>query len=730
MPSRKQETIVVQHRTIGRIRFNLSGLRARPYLANAMETLLHRSHGFKGAEARPVTGSLIILFDPATLTFEDVIEKVSETSALIKSMDQEALTGLAPERARSSTDLWGHGSIMLEAVKLIAMTGFIVFGLVRSIVFRSPLPGGVVAIATSLGMIPLALRGLADLGSGRGITLNLFLTSACVLAIGSGTAGAAIEIIWVSEVSRFLEEIIRDRSRRAVRDLLDSSTRSVFIVVDGVEVATSPMSVEPGDLISVRKGDRISVDGEITEGEALLNEATLTGRAEPEYRTVGDKVFCGMVVIQGKLLIRAEKTGGETNESQIMAAVEQSLANRAPAEIKADQLARQVTRLGLLTTFLTFVLTRDLGRTLAVQLIMACPCATALAASAAISTALGNAARNRTLIKGGLFLEKYTQSDCFCFDKTGALSDIDPTIEEIHIRSSWIETDKVISLAAAAEGDSFHPVAAALRKLSDQHEYSTDELSDSEEILGRGVRAKIGDDMVSVGNLHFMQDQSVNVSYFKTKDASLRQRGLSVVYITRNNKVQGIIGLTFKPRKGARETIDGLKRLGIRDFHIISGDSEESVAQMADITGIDKWLANALPEDKADYVRRLEDSGKKVVMVGDGVNDTLALSKAFVGVAMGKDGAETAILVSDITIADSDPARLLELRKLGNETFRVIDQNYNLAVTSDLIAAGLVVLGILNPVAAGVIHMIHFGGIALSSLSLITPSPRISSSVN
>jgi manganese/zinc-transporting P-type ATPase C len=729
MSDQSKGTIAVQHKTIGRMRLNIPGLRTRPYFANAMEASLHRSHGVKAADARMATGSLIILFDPRTLTFEDVLEKVTETAALIKAMDREALAALEPETALSSTDFWGHQSIMLEAVKLVAMTGFIVFGLVRSIVFRSPLPGPFVAIATSVGMIPLALRGLADLGSGKGITLNLFLTSACVLAIGSGTAGAAIEIIWVSEVSRFLEEIIRDRSRRAVRDLLDSSTRSVFVLVDGVEVETSPTSVAPGDLISVRKGDRISVDGEIAQGEATLNAATLTGRAEPEYRTIGDKVLCGMVVIQGKLLIRAEKTGKETYESQTMETVERSLGNRAPVEIKADQLAQRVAKMGVLTTLLTFILTRDLGRTLAVQLIMACPCATALAASAAISAALGNAARNRTLIKGGLFLEKYTQSDCFCFDKTGALSDIDPTIEEIHTRSTWIETGKVISLAAAAEGDSLHPVAGALRKLSRQQEYSTDKLSDTEEILGRGVRAKIGNDLVSVGNLHFMQDQSVNVSYFKTKVASLRQRGLSVVYISRNNKALGIIGLTFKPRKSVRETIDGLRLLGIEDFHIISGDSEESVAQMATITGIDKWLANALPEDKADYVRKLEDSGKRVVMVGDGVNDTPALSKAFVGVAMGKDGAETAILVSDITIADSDPARLLELRKLGKETFRIIDRNYTLAFTSDLVAAGLVVLGILNPVAAGVIHLIHFGGIALSSLSLISPFPQNSSSV-
>ncbi|MFH0959556.1 MAG: heavy metal translocating P-type ATPase, partial [Pseudomonadota bacterium] len=678
MPNPDKAAFVVKHKTIGRMRIAIFGLRTRPDLGKALETFLNLSHGLKGVEARPLTGSLIILFDPEKLTPENVVEMVSQQTALIKSKEREALAALEPKRALSSTDFWGHQSIALEAVKLVAMTGFIVFGLVRSIVFRSPLPGPFVAIATSVGMIPLALRGLADLVSGQGITLNLFLTSACVLAIGSGTAGAAIEIIWVSEVSRFLEEIIRDRSRRAVRDLLDSSTRSVFVVVDGVEVETSANAVAPGDIISVRKGDRICVDGSITEGEAMINEASLTGRAEPEYRTAGDKVFCGMIVIQGKALIRAEKTGEETLESETMANVEMSLANRAPAEIRADDLARRVTKVGILTTLFALVITRDLERSLAVQLIMACPCATALAASAAISAALGIAARNKTLIKGGVFLEKYSQSDCFCFDKTGALSDIDPVIEEIHPRSAWIESDRIISLAAAAEGDSLHPVAAALRKLSHQAGHANDELVQSEEILGRGVRSKVGNDEVSVGNLSFMNEQGINVSYFKKSDASLRQRGLSVVYVSRNNKVQGIIGLTFQPRAGAKETIDGLKHCGISNFHIISGDSEEAVVEMARTLGIDNWRSNALPEDKAAYVLKLQDAGKKVVMVGDGVNDTLAMSKAFVGVSMGKDGAETAILASDITIADSDPLRLVELRQLGKETFRVVEQNYAL----------------------------------------------------
>lgn len=727
MSATHKKSFVVQHQTIGRIRIRVSELRTRPDLAGAMEEFLDRAQGLRGVEARSITGSLIIFFDPSTLKPETVVEKVSEMTALLKSMDQEAITGLAMEKELASANLWERQSIIFQAARLITLTGFIVFGLVRSTLFGAPLPGNVVSAAAGMGMIPLALRGVVDLKEGRGITVNIFLTTACALAIVSGSAAVALEVIWVSEVSRFLEEIIKDRSRRAVRELLDSSTRNVFVIVDGVEVETSPMSVMPGDLVSARKGDRICVDGVIADGEALVNEASLTGRAQPEFRTVGEMVFCGMIVLQGRLLIRAEKTGRETLESRNMAEAENSLVNRAPCEIRADQLAREVTRIGSLATFLALLITGDLGRTLAVQLVMACPCATALAASAAISAAMGISARNKTLVKGGVFLERYNQGDCFCFDKTGALSDIEPVIEEIHPRSSWIEPQKLISLAAAAEGDSIHPVALTLKKLSALEENTIDQSIQSEEVLGRGVRAKIGQDLVTVGNLLFMNEEGVNVSYFKNRDASLRQRGLSVVYVARNQKVQGIIGLTFRPRDGARETIDGLKRLGIKDFHIISGDSEEAVAEMARAVGVSNWISCALPEDKAAYVCKLEDKGKKVIMVGDGVNDTLAMSKAFVGVAMGKDGAQTAILASDITIADSNPTRLVELGKLGKETFRVIDQNYALSIGSDLVAAGLVVSGMLSPLAAGMIHMIHFGGIALSSFGLMSSFPPSSS---
>jgi cation-transporting P-type ATPase C len=455
----------------------------------------------------------------------------------------------------------------------------------------------------------------------------------------------------------------------------------------------------------------------------LVDEASYTGRADPEYRTIGDMVLNGMIVTQGKLQIRAEKTGQDTHLAQTLAFVEKSLAQRAPSEQLADQLAKKLTKLSVVTSILTYILTRDFGRSLGVQLVMACPCATALAASTAITAALTNAARNKTLVKGGLYLERYTQGDCFCFDKTGALSATEPQIIEICPRSPWIQPDKIVSMAATAEGDSGHPVAAALKKASSQGRQSRNSFAENEEIIGRGVRAKVGDDRITVGSVQFMKDENVSVGYFKSSDANSRDQGLTVIYVAKNDKVQGIIGMAFRPREGAKQTIEGLRNLGVKDFHIISGDSEEPDINLSEFLGIGNYLANALPEDKAHYVQQLQDSGKRVVMVGDGINDAPAMSKAFVGVAMGKEGSEIAITASDITLSDSNLLRLVELRQLGIDTFTTVDQNYYLAVGTDLVAALLVATGTLTPLFAGVIHLAHVVGIFTSSSRLLTMSP-------
>ncbi|MGC8603529.1 MAG: heavy metal translocating P-type ATPase [Desulfomonilaceae bacterium] len=722
MPTFQKETFIMRHVTAGRVRVKLGPRRPREDFANALEIHLQRVDGVAQAEVRRLTGSLIVFFDPRKFTANQVFNMISETTLKVRSMDLNMLANFCPDRPLGPIATSNYKAVMTEALKLATITAFLGYSLVRCFIFHSPLSKGVVVIAAGLGIIPLALRAFKDLFEGKRGALNMFLATTCALAIISGAADVALEIIWIAEISRFLEELAQDRSKRAVQDLLNYSVRNVFLVVDGVEVETSSQSLVPGDIVSVRKGERVPVDGEVVSGAAMVNEATHTGRAELEYRKIGDKVLNGMIVVQGKLQIRAEKTGRDTYLAQALEFVEKSLSDRAPSEQRADQLAQKLTKLSIFASILTFILTRNFGRALGVQLVMACPCATALAASTAVTASLTNAARNKVLIKGGLFLEKYTQSDSFCFDKTGALSETDPKISEICPRSPWIEPEKIISMAALAEGDSGHPVATVLKKASFQNGNSRNISVENEEFIGRGVRAKLGDDTVMVGSLQFMREQDVNVGYFKKRDSDLRRRGFTVIYVARNDKVQGILGMSFKPRKGAKETIEGLKRLGIKDFHIISGDSEEAVSDISEFLGIHNYLSNAQPEDKARYVQQLQDIGKRVVMVGDGVNDAPAMSKAWVGVAMGKDGSEIAITASDITLSDSNLLRLVELRQQGMNTFRIVDQNYYLALCTDIVAAFMVATGALTPLFAGVIHLGHVVGIFTSSSRLLKMS--------
>ncbi|MGC8659767.1 MAG: heavy metal translocating P-type ATPase [Desulfomonilaceae bacterium] len=717
-----RETFLVQHVTFGRIRVKFRRFEPGARSVTILERHLRSIDGIREVHLRPVTGSLIIFFDPR-LTVNEILNITSEAVQKFRLMGLEGMAHSEPCRPTVTGFLADRRALIVEAISLAVLTAFCAYSLIRSFLFRPPLRENYLRFFAILGLIPLGVRAFRDLSEEHKGLLNTFLAFTCLLAIVSGATGMALEIIWIAGLSRLLEEMVKERSRRSVRELLDHSVRSVFLVRDGIEIETSAESLVPGDIVSVIKGDRIPVDGVVLSGEATLDGAAYTGRPEPDHFQEGGKVLSGLVVVQGRLQIRAEKTGRDTQLAQALEFVEKSLANRSPSEQRVDQLARQLTKLSILTSILTFVLTRDFSRALGVQLVMACPCATALASSTAVTAALTNAAGNGVLIKGGVCLEKYIQSDCYCFDKTGALSEIEPTVCEIYPRSTWIEPQKIVSMGAMAEGDSGHPVALALKKASLQYQDSRNTSIETEEFIGRGVRAQIGKDIVMVGNHGFMVEQNVNVSYFKTRDYELRKRGLTVIYVARNEKAQGMLGLGFKPRKESGESIQGLKRLGIKEFHIISGDSEEAVSSMAQSLGIPNYLPNALPGEKATYVQQLQDYGKRVVMVGDGVNDTPAMSKAWVGVAMGKEGSEIAINAADITLSDSNLLRLVELRQLGLKTFKTVDQNYYLAVFTDIFAAVLVGAGALTPLLGGAIHLIHVMGIVANSSMLLARAP-------
>jgi cation-transporting P-type ATPase C len=709
------EKFSICHAIHGRVRVKVKAGRVSEDQAQALTGWLATQGEVREVQVHPLSRSIILYYDPRTTSPRVVLDLVDRALTLLPTF----LT----DWPRGATNLAAPGVLWSGLLRVIGLTAFLGYHLVRSVLFASPLSPGIITLGAVLGGLPLLRDALRDLIQGRIIALNPFLASACVLAIATGESLTALEVVWVREIGDTLEKYVADRSRRAIREILEVSARNTCVWVDGMEVETPVDRVQRGDVVVVHPAEKIPVDGEIVQGESLVDESQITGRAEPEFRRAGDAVFAGTILQQGKLYISADKVGEQTYLSQVLALVEQSLANRSPAEKRADVLAARLTRLGLIATVTTFLVTRDLATAIAVQLVMACPCATVLAASTAVTAALTNAAQHLVLIKGGLYLERLKETDCICFDKTGTLTTDVPEVSEITTRSPTLKPERVLGLAAAAEAHNPHPLARALVEAARDADRITAPSAAPEIVLGRGVRAQMDGDLLVVGNLPFMQEENIDTRYFRGRTARMADTGQSVIYVAKNGKVQGVIGISYRVRPEVAAVLAGLRRAGIREMHLVSGDTEAVVRALAGRFNFEGSTGVLRPADKSRYVEELVAAGRQVAVVGDGVNDALALSRAQVGVAMGAGGAEAAIAAADIALADSDLSRLLFVRRLSRQTLRVMEQNYWLAVSTDLFGALLVIAGRLGPLMAGAIHVVHTLGIFLNSSRLLGWQP-------
>jgi cation-transporting P-type ATPase C len=708
-------TINLRHTIPGRVRVKVTPLVISEDQAQALSSWLGAQEAVREVQVHLLSRSIILYYDSQLTSSPAILDLVARALSLLPTF----LT----ERPGRATELTTPQGLWPGMLRVIGLTAFLSYHLVRSVLFGSPLSSGAITLAAVLGGLPLLRDTLRDLAQGRLLALNPFLASACVLAITTGESLTALEVIWVREVGETLEQYVADRSRREIRKILEVSVRNAYLWQEGMEVETPVARLRMGDVVVVHPAEKIPVDGEITQGEALVDESQITGRAEPEFKHVGDTVFAGTIVQQGKLFISATQVGEQTYLSQVLVMVEQSLAHRSLAEKRADLLAARLIRLGTAATLATLLITRDLATAIAVQLVMACPCATVLAASTAVTAALANAARHQVLIKGGLYLERLQEIDCICFDKTGTLTTDLPEVTEIITRTPALKPGRLLGLAAAVEAHNPHPLAQALVQAAQDAEQSAAPATSPEIVLGRGVRAQVDGSSLLVGNLPFMQEEGIDTRYFQSRAARLADTGQSVIYVAKNGKVQGIIGITYRVRPEVAAVLAGLRREGVREMHLISGDTEPVVRALAGRFALEGSAGTLLPADKSLYVEHLVAAEHQVAVVGDGINDALALSKAQVGVAMGAGGAEAALAAADIALADSNLSRLLYARRLSRQTMTVIDQNFWLAISTDIIGALLIIAGRLGPLMAGGIHVLHTLGILINSSRLLGWQP-------
>jgi len=586
-------------------------------------------------------------------------------------------------------------------------------------------PFSLTAIVALVAAIPLLKESLDDIQEGK-FTLQTFMGGTLILAVFFGEVTAAFEIIYILRGGMLLEEYIATRSKDEIHKLVELDIQKVYVLQDDVEIEMDIEDIQLGDIVVSRSGEKIPVDGYIQKGSAEINEAVINGRSEPEFKQSGDEVFAGTICEKGRIYTKVTGVGNSTYISRTMKEVEANLALKSNSELEADKLASRLLKLGSVLTVGTFVLTGSFINAFAVMIVMSCPCATVLAASTAISAGISNGAKNGILIKGGDALESVSRAEVFCFDKTGTLTTGKPIVTDI-LLSEGIKKEELIEYAAIAEYRNSHPIARSIVAYAQEHKIEIDQCTLSEVIPGFGVKAKIDDETILVGNKSLFSKYKISTKEYKSQIAAFLNDGKTVVLVAKEKKLLGVMAFTHEVRPKTREMIQSLRKQGVKHIVLLTGDEEKVASSFASSfseskeegnSGFDEVYANQTPHGKAQVIEELKKNYNNVVMVGDGVNDTFAMSKADVAISFAAGGSEAAIAVSDIAITHSHPEDVSYLYTLSKKSLEVVNQNYWLGTGTNLTGVAFASVGLLSPVAAGAIHIGHTVGIMANSSRL------------
>ncbi len=654
--------------------------------------------------------SLVLYVDNARSSVEEILRTLA-IAPLSRPSGEKMCSSSCAACAIHSPVNFKKKLVEFGLLSVCAVSWFVAEHVLGIVVVATPF--SLVAAISLFAALPLLKEAYEDIKARR-FSLQSFMSVTLLAAIFGGEAMAAFEIIYILRGGMLLEEWTAERSRREIHKLVELDVKNAYVLVDGLELEVALSDVREGDTVVVRSGEKIPVDGVVVFGMAEVDEALINGRSEPAVREEGDGVFANTLVEKGRIGIRVSAMGGNTYIARVLAKVEASLAQKSPSEIAADKLASRLLRLGTVLTAGTFLLTGSVLRAFSVMIVMSCPCATVLAASTAISAGIARGARENILIKGGQYLENVSQSTVFCFDKTGTLTTGKPVVSAIYL-AKGVDEATLFEHAALAEYRNTHPIAKAIVAYAKSIGVAPEASWHCDVFPGLGVKASCDTARVFVGNEKFFLQQKLSVDSLKALAQGHLEAGETVVYVASDKEVLGCIAFAHEVRQGTGEMLKALRARGVKHLVLLTGDAPSVAEAFATTYGFDGVYADLMPEEKAQIVQSLKKEYGKVVMVGDGVNDTLAMSQADVAIAFACGGSEAAIEVANIAITDSNPADIVKLYDLSYKSLRVVNQNYWIGTGTNLAGVGLAAVGLLSPVAAGAIHLGHTVGIMANS---------------
>ncbi len=607
-----------------------------------------------------------------------------------------------------------RGEVQVSKQGLITMAGVTASGLV--------LPDAVNAPLSIITNTPMMVSGLKDLYK-NGITSHVLESLAVGVSLWRKDYTAANFTSLLLEAGEYIEESTSDRSDALLRELIRPKAEEVWIDKDGVEEQIAYDLVKIGDIVIVASGDLISIDGHIVEGEALINQSSMTGESVSVTKGYGEKVMAGTIVEEGRIKIWAEQVGDDTSSAQVTKYIEESLSSKSSSSLKALKLADKLVPLTLGLSAFAYFTTRDWERVAAV-LQADYSCALKLATPVAFKSSLHKAGKSGIMIKNAQTLENLSEVDTVIFDKTGTLTQGELYVSDVLSFDKEWDNQKILSLAASTEEHYFHPVAEAVVRAAKEQSFEHIHHSEVGFIVAHGVTTEVDHKKVHIGSQHFLQDdENIDFSGHIATIQKYESEGKTVLCIGYDYKLLGMIAMIDTIRYNSKATIDELHRLGIKETIMLSGDKKEKAEDVAKDIGIDTVYAELLPTQKANIVKELVASGKKVVFVGDGINDAPALVEANVGISMSK-GAQIAKASADVSLLKDDISCVSDAIKLSQDTMKLIKSNFNITVGANSAILASATMGHISPITTAVLHNGTTVGILLNAIKGIKTKDR------
>ncbi len=557
--------------------------------------------------------------------------------------------------------------------------------------------------------------GLTSLLHGR-LTVSVLDATAVTVSMVRGDFATAGSVMFMLRLGEILEEWTHKKSVADLAGAMSLNVDKVWLKADGTEVLVPIGDVKAGDCIVVRTGGMIPLDGKVVDGEATVNQASITGESMPVPKGPGSYVYAGTVAEEGECVIQVEKAVGGGRYDRIVKMIEESEKLKSTAEDKASRLADRLVPYTLGGTALTYLLTRNAMKALAV-LMVDFSCALKLSMPIAVLSAMRESSGYHISVKGGRFMEAVANADTVVFDKTGTLTYATPTVAKV-VSFDGYSASEMLRLAACLEEHYPHSMANAVveeaRRLGlDHKEYH----SQVEYVVAHGISSSVEDKKVIIGSAHFVfEDEGCVVPEGEEEKFNALPEEYSHLYLCIGGRLAAVICIADPLRKEAKAAIEALHACGIRKVVMMTGDNRKTAQAVAREVGVDQFFAEVLPEDKANFVRQEKAAGRKVIMIGDGVNDTPALSEADVGIAI-NTGAAIAREIADVTIASEDLFELVTLRQLSQQLMRRIHRNYRFIVSFNCMLIALGVAGVIQPTTSALLHNASTLGISLDSMT-------------